>query len=123
MRSTVITTSLVLGLSGSTLAAGLFPREADAGLSLDKRGDCSCSCVGSCEKKCTAFGGTAGTQISQGMCLVTCEDSCGCGPTELCGEKIKKKLEKICREAEANAGDLDEGEKVALAMICTMAKA
>ena len=119
MRSTIITASLVLGLSGSAFAASLFPREADAGHSLDKRGDCSCSCVDSCEKKCPAFGGGA----AQGMCLVSCEDSCGCGPTETCGEKINKQLEKICREAEANAGDKDTAEKIALAMICTGQKA
>ena len=34
-------------------------------------------------------------------------------------QEIKQQLEKICREAEANAGDSDTSEKIALAMICT----
>ncbi|KAL2860743.1 uncharacterized protein BJX67DRAFT_368006 [Aspergillus lucknowensis] len=100
MRFTTITASLLICLSG-TLAASIPSADALDAL-LEKR-DCSCTCVDACSNNCSAFGGTAGSQISAGLCLVTCGDSCGCGPTEVCNNK--EKYEAVCKKVKEEAED------------------
>ncbi|KAB8270588.1 hypothetical protein BDV30DRAFT_241327 [Aspergillus minisclerotigenes] len=95
MRFTTITISLLISLSSGALAASIpSPHTFNAPV-LDKRGDCSCSCVDDCGTNCAAFGGTPGSQMAQGLCLATCGDSCGCSPTEVCNNK--EALENICK--------------------------
>ncbi|KAL2868375.1 uncharacterized protein BJX67DRAFT_350639 [Aspergillus lucknowensis] len=107
MRFTTIAVSLLVCLSG-TLAASI-----DTPV-LEKR-DCSCSCVDDCSTNCPAFGGTAGSQIAQGLCLATCGDSCGCGPTEVCNNK--EQFEKLCEAMK----DDPEVSVIIAALICQLA--
>jgi hypothetical protein len=64
--------------------------------------DCECSCVDDCNSNCGSFGGTPGSQLAAGLCLVTCGDSCGCGGDEVCGEADR---EEACESL--NSIDLD----------------
>lgn len=47
---------------------------------------CNCAAYSSCSDGCSAFGGTAGIQVSQGLCILSCADANGCGADEICCE-------------------------------------
>lgn len=44
---------------------------------MEKR-SCNCRGMRSCENGCSAFGGTAGSQIAWGFCLLQCAPANGC---------------------------------------------
>ncbi|KAF2202643.1 hypothetical protein GQ43DRAFT_439533 [Delitschia confertaspora ATCC 74209] len=43
---------------------------------------CDCECLSHCNEDCA--NGFALNPIGQGLCGLTCGDSCGCGPNEVC---------------------------------------
>ncbi|KAE8362695.1 hypothetical protein BDV27DRAFT_159518 [Aspergillus caelatus] len=114
MRFTTITMSFLVALPSALAASIPAPHTFNTPV-LDKR-DRACSYVDDCRTNCAAFGGTPGSQLAQGLCLATCGDSCGCGPTEVCNNK--EALENICKSFKES--DVPE-EQVAVPLFCYLA--
>lgn len=79
--SSTVVSALLISFTGGALASnmGISARDAARRAVLEQReSGCKCKCVDECESGCTAFGGTAGSQVAQGMCVLSCADKCGC---------------------------------------------
>ncbi|KAL6858261.1 hypothetical protein ACO1O0_005721 [Amphichorda felina] len=66
--SSTVVSALLISFTGGALASsmGISARDAARRAVLEQReSGCKCKCVDECKRGCTAFGGTAGSQVAQ----------------------------------------------------------